>query len=618
MEDFEFPLSATTARLSISNQDRPQVNELMNNITEQRRDSAVSFDSLGNENDDLTVRSNDGAVYDKLPSPLQQVGDTLKKKGRRRRRSSALSKDTTIQPKVHKRKLKKMLESPSIEFQTTLSNFSIYDFTEIPMQIFSELPGNLKPKFKILGAEHIPKLVFCFVGGLTREMFIDTTTGSLNYPSDINLEAGDHFPFITTNFQKAITFKSPGDKRSLFSPIDALTHYRLNKKEKRKLLTDLQSKKITIEDLKLLLYELKSNNYPIHSSLENQPCTDGWVETKSFEHEGSHIFALDCEFCSSGEEKVLTRISVVDFNGEIKFDTFVKPSVPITDYLTKYSGITEESLLGVTTTLEDVQNKILELVSADDYLVGHSLESDLNVMKVRHPKIVDTSICFHHIRGPPSKPGLRWLSTKHLARNIQLGEQSGEGHSSVEDAKASLDLVKLKIMEGSLFGMNYLEVFIIDKINEARKLQGLDEISGMLIDYQCEDKETNNYRSICVNNDDEVVDNFTREIDDKDIAILHLRELEAAKGWSSTCTRDSDVENSYKNLNNRLNTIHSLLPKNSMFIILSIYGGDITKVNQLRKLRRDATEDNILDLTTRLCNEIETVRESIGFISTKD
>lgn len=613
MEEY-CPLSDSTARLSISHQDRPELKDLMENVTGERRGSAVSFESFSN---DEAKDKSSGSTYEQ--SPLQQV-ESRSHARRRRRRSSALSKETAPPPKVHKRKLKKMMEQPNIELAPGTVNLSMYDFADVAVEVFGELPGNLKPKITVSATQEIPKVVICFVGGLTRGMFIDNTISNQPNPVDLKADVVDTFPFISSNFLSAVTFKSPGDKKSLFSPLDALTYYKLTKKEKKKLLTDLQTTKITIDNLRMLLQDLRSNNYPIHSSLdESQKISEeqGWVETKSFEHEGSHIFALDCEFCNSDTKKVLTRISVVDFNGDVKMDTYVKPSSPITDYLTKYSGITEECLDGVTTTLEDVQNQIIELISLEDYLIGHSLESDLNVMKVKHPKIVDTSICFHHIRGPPSKPGLRWLTSKHLARDIQLGEESGKGHSSVEDARACLDLVKLKIMEGALFGLNCLEVFTVDKINDIRKSHDLEPISGMLIDYRCETKETDGFSFISVNNDDEVVDNFTRHIDEKDFAIVNFRELEASKGWTSVCNRETDVSTSYRNLNNRLNTVYSLLPENSIFIVLSIHGSDTTEVNQLRKLRRDATEDNMLDLTIRLQNQIETARESIGFINIK-
>lgn len=46
-----------------------------------------------------------------------------------------------------------------------------------------------------------------------------------------------------------------------------------------------------------------------------------------------------------GDEDMLARVSVVGYNGEVLYDTFVSPSEPIVDYRTKYSGVTKESLV---------------------------------------------------------------------------------------------------------------------------------------------------------------------------------------------------------------------------------------------------------------------------------
>lgn len=44
---------------------------------------------------------------------------------------------------------------------------------------------------------------------------------------------------------------------------------------------------------------------------------------------------------------------------QVVYDTFVLPPNPIVDYVTKYSGISEGTLAGVTTTLADVHRVLL-------------------------------------------------------------------------------------------------------------------------------------------------------------------------------------------------------------------------------------------------------------------
>jgi RNA exonuclease 1 len=194
--------------------------------------------------------------------------------------------------------------------------------------------------------------------------------------------------------------------------------------------------------------------------------------------------------------RALTHISIISYDtNETIYDTLVKPPDPITDYLTRFSGVTEERLRNVTTTLEDVQAFLTKLLSPplppsspawepsfptisspppkrkpkhgpnandgdedDEFetpiLLGHSLNSDLQALKLRHPRCIDTSVIFHHPRGVPYKPGLAWLTRKWLGREIQaagggmgVGGLEG-GHDPEEDARACVDLLRKKIENG--------------------------------------------------------------------------------------------------------------------------------------------------------------------------
>ena len=48
----------------------------------------------------------------------------------------------------------------------------------------------------------------------------------------------------------------------------------------------------------------------------------------------------------------------------------------------RFSGVTEESLRDVSTTIREVQAVLLSMIHKDTILVGHSLESDLKATKV--------------------------------------------------------------------------------------------------------------------------------------------------------------------------------------------------------------------------------------------
>jgi RNA exonuclease 1 len=214
-----------------------------------------------------------------------------------------------------------------------------------------------------------------------------------------------------------------------------------------------------------------------------QTSEDGWVDTNIASLEdgdvpekdiekgsvtaGRQVYTVDCEMCKSEDDKfVLTRVSLLDWDGNVVLDELVKPDVPIKDYLTqyvlpceldtnsanknfRYSGITPTMLENVTTKLSDIQHKLLEILTARTILLGHSLNSDLNALQLTHPFLVDSGILYPHVRGPPYKQSLKFLATKYLSKEIQKG---GKGHDSVEDALACLNLVKQKCERGPGWG----------------------------------------------------------------------------------------------------------------------------------------------------------------------
>uniref|UniRef100_A0A8C6V706 REX1, RNA exonuclease 1 homolog n=1 Tax=Neogobius melanostomus TaxID=47308 RepID=A0A8C6V706_9GOBI len=174
---------------------------------------------------------------------------------------------------------------------------------------------------------------------------------------------------------------------------------------------------------------------------------DGFVSTfsKSLPPDGNGgVFALDCEMCYTKQGLELTRVTVIDSQLKVIYDTFVKPASKVVDYNTRFSGVTEEDLQNVTITLRDVQAVLLSMFSAESILLGHSLESDFLALKLIHSSVVDTAIVFPHRLGLPFKRALRNLMADHLKRIIQ---DSIGGHDSSEDASACMELMIWKIKE---------------------------------------------------------------------------------------------------------------------------------------------------------------------------
>lgn len=156
------------------------------------------------------------------------------------------------------------------------------------------------------------------------------------------------------------------------------------------------------------------------------------------------IYALDCEMCYTTHGLDLTRVTVIDSTCKVIYETLIRPLHPIIDYNTRYSGITEEQMHGITTTLLEVQATLLTMFNSNTILIGHSLESDFKVLKLIHDTVIDTSVLFPHKMGPPYKRALRNLSSEYLKKIIQ---NSVDGHDSAEDATVCMELIHYKLKE---------------------------------------------------------------------------------------------------------------------------------------------------------------------------
>lgn len=169
----------------------------------------------------------------------------------------------------------------------------------------------------------------------------------------------------------------------------------------------------------------------------------------------SPMFGLDCEMCKTSiGASELTRVSIIDEEGNEFYETLVRPDNKIIDYVTKFSGITPELMKNVSKTLKDVHKDLRDKLPPDAILVGQSLNFDLNALKVMHPYVIDTSILFNVTGTAGTKTKLKVLTKKFLQRDIQC---SSGGHNSIEDCSASLELVKLKLSKNIYYGDQWLQ-----------------------------------------------------------------------------------------------------------------------------------------------------------------
>uniref|UniRef100_A0A034WGM5 Putative exonuclease GOR-like protein n=1 Tax=Bactrocera dorsalis TaxID=27457 RepID=A0A034WGM5_BACDO len=184
---------------------------------------------------------------------------------------------------------------------------------------------------------------------------------------------------------------------------------------------------------------IDGENGPYDDFLYTQPRSD-----KS--NDEAKVYALDCEMCYTGRGLEVAKVSLVGYDGQVVYDHFVKPTCEVVDYCTRFSGVTDKDLCEMQNknlkTFAEVQKDLLQLIDADTILIGHSMENDLRVLKIVHKKVVDTAHEFPHPLGFPYRHSLKNLTKKYLKRDIQCGNN---GHDSVEDSRACLELVMWKV-----------------------------------------------------------------------------------------------------------------------------------------------------------------------------
>ena len=504
--------------------------------------------------------------------------------------------------------------------------------------------------------------------------------------------------------------KAPGDEKygKVHSPLHAMLNSTITKTQEEKLEDkqirgpkpakegkNWENKRTPITAFVSSAEELEQNDYIVHPASfttpsekegglrrrtrDMQTVDDGWLDTivdkledgiakdenieKGSVTDGRSILAMDCEMCRvEGGEMALTRISLVEWDGNVLLDELVKPDKPIIDYLTPYSGITPAKLENVTTSLKDIQDRLLKEITPKHILIGHSLNADLMALKLTHPFVIDTSILYPHPRGPPMKSSLKWLAQKYLSREIQKGHGT-QGHDSIEDARACLDLVKMKCERGPQWGTSEATVeSIFKRLKRIPKARSPNDASnggktGAIVDQGAPEKNFGSMASYCVGCADDagVVAGVRRAVlGDEDGSYVpgggvdftwaRFQELAAFRGWwnenrrhvsdytpqdptpTSTESPSTALAKAVTKTVSNIKAVRDVLPPCTLLVVYSGTGDprELARLQEMqRTFKREYTVKKWDELSVKWSDTEEQAlktacrkaRESLGFVT---
>uniref|UniRef100_A0A2K5TTJ1 Apoptosis enhancing nuclease n=3 Tax=Macaca TaxID=9539 RepID=A0A2K5TTJ1_MACFA len=161
----------------------------------------------------------------------------------------------------------------------------------------------------------------------------------------------------------------------------------------------------------------------------------------------SKCVAIDCEMVGTGPQgrvSELARCSIVSYHGDVLYDKYIRPEMPIVDYRTRWSGVTRQHMRKAI-PFQVAQKEILKLLKGK-VVVGHALHNDFQALKYVHPRSQtrDTTYVPNFLSEPGlhtrARVSLKDLALQLLHKKIQVGPH---GHSSVEDAMTAMELYRL-------------------------------------------------------------------------------------------------------------------------------------------------------------------------------
>lgn len=168
----------------------------------------------------------------------------------------------------------------------------------------------------------------------------------------------------------------------------------------------------------------------------------------SFEEKARYL-ALDCEMVGvghGGKKSSVARVTLVDWDGRIVWDEFVRQEQEVTDYRTFVSGITPLDMEVATLTFDECRQKVQTMIS-NKILVGHALKNDMRALNITHPWYITRDTAkYEPFMKTRFDDAILWpRKLKDLAFEKLQGrkiQREGEPHSAHEDAAAAMALYR--------------------------------------------------------------------------------------------------------------------------------------------------------------------------------
>ncbi|KAJ7589140.1 ribonuclease H-like domain-containing protein [Mycena floridula] len=145
---------------------------------------------------------------------------------------------------------------------------------------------------------------------------------------------------------------------------------------------------------------------------------------------------------AGGTTSMLARVAIVDYQGQTLLDTYVVPTVKVTDYRTVMTGIQPSHLSGSNAIQFSIVQEYVAEILRGNILIGHTLWTDLSVLGIAHPAVDTRDVGLYHpfrnaLHSPNRVVGLQILAWQFLRRRCQQ-----EGSNPLENARAALDLYR--------------------------------------------------------------------------------------------------------------------------------------------------------------------------------